>query len=767
MKFPNSYFEGEVREGFFVASMMKRAWAAQIEVLLDVEKVCEKYQIPWFADYGTLLGAVRHHGYIPWDDDLDICMKREDYNRFLAVAEKELPEGYFVHNIYTDENYSEMFTRVLNSSVISFEKEFLEKFHGCPYGMGIDIFVMDYIAPSLKEETMQFEIIQTIMEMVGQIDAGATEQEAMAQWADWVCRTFGVTPNPARSFRNQLLQLAEKIFSLYSEREAEELTVMQLWMKNRERRMPKSYYQSTVMLPFENMQVPVPAVYDAVLLKKYGEYMEQVRNGGAHDYPFYRKQEIALQKKTGVNPYAYTAVKEDLKCSRNPGKAPLRKQVRECLHLMEKLHGRLTACRKKDTEEILELLSECQKNAIALGTLIENTAGQRTDAVRKLEEYCEIIYQIYQDAAYGRIQDTDIEKELGKCQKDQIKSCIEKEIDLRYEAVFLPYKAAAWDALESVFLAAKQDPDCKAYVIPVPYFYKNADGSTGNMQYEADLFPKDVPVTEYDTFDFKNHCPDVIYIQNPYDAYDPAVTVHPFFYSKNLKNYTENLVYIPPFLTDEIALDDERAKENIRYCCLTPGVVWADHVIVQSEGMRKIYIDILTEAAGEETREVWEKKILSLGSPKMDKTVAVKKEDMDVPKEWLQIIKKPDGNLKKTVLYGTSAAVLLHSKEEALDKIKSVLAVFKDKKDTVALIWEPDQWTGERMEAEQSDILEKYHELLQTYQAEKWGILDVSGNMERAVLLCDAYYGDRGCLAQMCLKKNIPVMIADVRSATS
>ena len=66
------FFEAEEREGFFVSSMMKRYWAAQLKVLSDVARVCKKHNIRWFADCGTLLGAVRHGGYIPWDDDLDI-----------------------------------------------------------------------------------------------------------------------------------------------------------------------------------------------------------------------------------------------------------------------------------------------------------------------------------------------------------------------------------------------------------------------------------------------------------------------------------------------------------------------------------------------------------------------------------------------------------------------------------------------------------------------------------------------------------------------
>lgn len=102
----------------------------------------------------------------------------------------------------------------------------------------------------------------------------------------------------------------------------------------------------------------------------------------------------------------------------------------------------------------------------------------------------------------------------------------------------------------------------------------------------------------------------MIFIHNPYDAYNDAMSVEPFFYSENLKNYTDKLVYIPSFMTDEIDARDERAIGNMRYYVTMPGVVHADMVIVQSEEMRQRYIDVLAEFAGERTRSVWEKKSL-------------------------------------------------------------------------------------------------------------------------------------------------------------
>lgn len=67
---------------------MKHAWAAQLEVLNDIDKACTENGIQYFAEWGTLLGAVRHHGFIPWDDDMDICMKRADYEKFCAYMIK-------------------------------------------------------------------------------------------------------------------------------------------------------------------------------------------------------------------------------------------------------------------------------------------------------------------------------------------------------------------------------------------------------------------------------------------------------------------------------------------------------------------------------------------------------------------------------------------------------------------------------------------------------------------------------------------------------
>ena len=143
LDFPLSYFQGEVREGFYISTMMKRYFASQLKVLSLVAQICEKYNIAWYADCGTLIGAVRHGGFVPWDDDLDICMLRDDWERFFEIAAKELPEGFQVLTIDREPEYEQLIGRIVNAHSIDIGPERMRDFFGCPYTVGIDIFPLD------------------------------------------------------------------------------------------------------------------------------------------------------------------------------------------------------------------------------------------------------------------------------------------------------------------------------------------------------------------------------------------------------------------------------------------------------------------------------------------------------------------------------------------------------------------------------------------------------------------------------------------------
>ncbi len=282
--------------------------------------------------------------------------------------------------------------------------------------------------------------------------------------------------------------------------------------------------------------------------------------------------------------------------------------------------------------EAAEELEKCQQAAIDLGSYLESIRDlDCTPMVGILEDYCENIYQMSVN-----IQDENLCRKLSKKIRKQL---IQLQNAITYdmkpdkkEIVFLPYKAAMWDSLESVWKAAQEDDNCDAYVIPISYFDKNPDGSLREEHYEGDLYPEYVPITRYDEYDFEKRKPEIIYIHNAYDNWNLVTSVHPKFYSNNLKKWTQKLVYIPYFVLNEVDPDNEQAVEGVKHFCFMPGIINADVVIVQSEEMKRIYVNEFLKAAKEHglqgrhvDRAYLEQKFLGLGSPKYDRILNKKR----------------------------------------------------------------------------------------------------------------------------------------------
>lgn len=410
----------------------------------------------------------------------------------------------------------------------------------------------------------------------------------------------------------------------------------------------------------------------------------------------------------------------------------------------------------------LELLEQCQNCAIGLGEKIEAMEGEGFPTISLLENYCEVLYQIYEKVLQSAgINSNQVHNTLAK-ELIRIGNSIKNDIHIRSEAVFLPYKASMWDSLESIWKAADEDPDCDAYVIPIPYYDKKPDGSFGEMHYEGDQYPDYVPITDYKTYDFADRRPDLIFIHNPYDNNNFVTSVMPCFYSNNLKQFTDKLVYVVYFILGDIDPENEEAVNGISHFCTTPGVINADKVIVQSENMKKAYVKALTKAAGEASRKYWEEKILGLGSPKMDKVMNTRKEDVAVPEEWKRIIEKPDGSWRKVVFYNTSVSALLQNDEKMLAKIRDVLRVFHENRDEVTLLWRPHPLMEATIKAMRPGLREEYEGIVDRYRSDRWGIYDDTADLDRAIALSDGYYGDWSSVVELCKEKGIPVMIQNV-----
>lgn len=415
-------------------------------------------------------------------------------------------------------------------------------------------------------------------------------------------------------------------------------------------------------------------------------------------------------------------------------------------------------------DQVLQLLKTCQEVALFIGQKLEKEIGEGTKLVHELELYCEKIFELYNYIQTEFVINNDkIAPILLKLQEYQNNSSeiFLKEISYLKEIVFLPYKASMWDSLETVWKKSKNDPNLNAVVIPIPYFEKKSDGTLGEMRYEGSEYPDYVDITDYNEYDFENIHPDEIYIHNPYDNCNIITTVHPAFYSKNLKTYTDKLIYIPYFVLAEVVPESGANLENIEKFCLVPGVFNADKVILQSEQMRQAYINILSYTFGEETRKMWEGRMEGTGSPKFEKLKNTKLEELNIPDSWTALMFDSNGKRKKVILYNNSVAALLRNRESMLIKMKNVLEFFKDRED-VTLLWRPHPLIKATIESTEPQLYSEYIEIEEKYIEEGWGIYDDTSELHRAILLCDAYYGDHSSLVQLCQSVNKPVMIQNV-----
>lgn len=411
------------------------------------------------------------------------------------------------------------------------------------------------------------------------------------------------------------------------------------------------------------------------------------------------------------------------------------------------------------TQRIQNMLCECQELAISLGESIEKLEGEGHAAVKNIESYCETLFEVYTEiggADDNGVNENKIYKMLRK-QLLKIENSVKNDITVRKEVIFLPYKASMWDCMESVWMAAMDDESCDAYVIPIPYYERNSDQSLGKMHYEADEYPDDVPITEWRKYRIEERRPDIIYFQNPYDNWNYVTCVHPQYFSDELKKHTDMLVYLPYF----VGVNDSVGE----HLCALPGVMNADRVIVQSEKVKEIYIESIREFEREYNCKGGfgdlEQKILPLGSPKLDRIGRViDGGKVQIPEEWKAKVYKSNGEKKKIILYNTTVDALLKNSETYMDKLKKVLELFRWEKEPV-LLWRPHPLLATTIESMRPELYQEYMEIVKQYQAEDWGIFDETADIDRAIILSDAYYGDMSSVVEMYRATGKPIMIQD------
>ena len=247
--------------------ILKKIQNEELDILKEIKRVCDKNNIQYFLMGGTLLGAVRHKGFIPWDDDIDIGMLREEYEKFNAIAAKELKPDFFWQTWKSDSEYPLAFGKVRKRGTrfIEGKSNILKE-----NGFFVDVFPYDYAMENEKlEKNLQKKQkrISRILLMKNQYkpwyDEGKTNFVKRLGYIPYqVLSLFCKRQNLIDTYENIVLEVPK------GERMYQQTGSMGL------RYVDKKYIKETKVLLFENEMFSVPIMTETLLEKTFGDYMK-------------------------------------------------------------------------------------------------------------------------------------------------------------------------------------------------------------------------------------------------------------------------------------------------------------------------------------------------------------------------------------------------------------------------------------------------------------------------------------------------------------
>ena len=393
-------------------------------------------------------------------------------------------------------------------------------------------------------------------------------------------------------------------------------------------------------------------------------------------------------------------------------------------------------------------LSECQELAVKLGEFIEETyKGENTvEIIHLLEDYCELIYQI-------SVSDNHDVAKIHKLTQKVRKTLLDTEQKISYDLpkdrkqiVFLPYKASMWDSLESIWMVARDDPEVDTYVIPIPFYDRNPDGSVRRWHYEGDQYPDYVPIIDWQKYSIPYEKPDVIFIHNPYDGNNYVTSVHPTFYSSELEKNTNCLVYVPYFI-----LNPENGLNIPRDFVILSSVINSRYVVVQNELEKQGYLKRFRENG----IDIDQSKFLPYGSPKIDHIKSLNIVNTKVPTAWIETIThlKP----RMIVFFNTSVGALLRS--DCTMYIQNMMDFFNLCNEMrVLVIWRTHPLMKATIESMRPQFFEVYQKVEDAFIRNKLGIFDDTHNMDAAILMSDVYAGDWSSVVYLYKHTGKPIM---------
>lgn len=276
---PKNYLQDETKCEYHISLKMKKVWAVELDLLTEFDRVCKKYNLPYVATGGTLLGAVRHKGFIPWDDDIDLGMKREHYQKLCEVAQQEFKHPYFFQTEWSDPTSLRGHAQLRNSettAIIDVEQNKLIN-----QGIFIDIFPLDNVVDDQK----------LLQEQIQKLKALRLKARTIVTYTNYVKYKSGSSNKLKKRVKNILRislipfskRLIRKSQNLYEEFEKEcqkynNIKTTYLGMLSFIPDGTKLYIEadgfdsSINYVDFEFVKIPILSYYNQLLTRQYGDW---------------------------------------------------------------------------------------------------------------------------------------------------------------------------------------------------------------------------------------------------------------------------------------------------------------------------------------------------------------------------------------------------------------------------------------------------------------------------------------------------------------
>ncbi len=260
-----------------------------LDLLVVFNSVCQQNGIKYFVFGGTMLGAVRHKGFIPWDDDVDVVLFREDYNKLKEVAlNGAFKFPYFLQNPSTDMGYPKGYCRLRNSNTT--EIPIFDVYEKCNHGIFIDIFPLDQLPDDDVQLQKQINKLRRLRMLMNAFSRYYSHVEAEGA-STFKCIAYKMA---AFLFRSNILNMSD-LYKRYEETATKYSTEMTkrvgtiagTFDNHRFIYEQKHWVSKTIWLDYENIKVPLPEAYDEILKHSYGDYMTPKQENTLHGETFF------------------------------------------------------------------------------------------------------------------------------------------------------------------------------------------------------------------------------------------------------------------------------------------------------------------------------------------------------------------------------------------------------------------------------------------------------------------------------------------------